>query len=212
MSSMHGGPSTLERGVIRQHISYRTMEHVDKSAKRSFCIISRFSRRVVETVAKDKANAAVTTPLSPMKSPKKQAACNTRRASTIKMKFEKFLQGLPQADNRFSNADRPHTETVHLAPIGGHHASLYNVWIHWLQKEELDQFAKRGKADFRPQISLKTAQRTMKTFKLGYQAPMKDVCADTELYNLQILPMHRPNFSSVLRNVTTSPPPKPIHF
>ena len=26
----------------------------------------------------------------------------------------------------------------------------------------------------------------MKTFKLGYQAPMKDTCAEYELYNLQI--------------------------
>ena len=65
-------------------------------------------------------------------------------------------------------------------------AFTYNVWIHWLQKEEPDQFAKRGKADFQPQVSLKTAQRTMKTFKLGYQAPMKDACAECELYNLQI--------------------------
>ena len=64
-------------------------------------------------------------------------------------------------------------------------ASPYNVWIHWLQKEEADQFAKRGKADFKPHISLKTAQRTMQTFKLGYQTPMKDTCAKCELYNLQ---------------------------
>ena len=26
----------------------------------------------------------------------------------------------------------------------------------------------------------------MKTFKLGYQAPLKDTCAECELYNLQI--------------------------
>ena len=31
-----------ERGVIRQRISHRTVEHVDKSAKRTFCIVSRF--------------------------------------------------------------------------------------------------------------------------------------------------------------------------
>ena len=111
---------------------------------------------------------------------------NTRSASAIKLRFEKFLQGLPQADNRFSDANRPHTEMVHLAPVGGSRASPYNMWIHWLQKEEPDQFAKRGKADFQPQISLKTAQRTMQTFKLGYKAPMKDVCAECELYNLQI--------------------------
>ena len=42
MSSMHSGTSTLERGVIGQRISCRTVEHVDKSAKHSFCITSRF--------------------------------------------------------------------------------------------------------------------------------------------------------------------------
>ena len=154
--------------------------------KTQFLHYFKISRRVVETVAKEKANAAIATTLSPMKSPQKQAAGNTRRVSAIKMKFDKFLQGLPQADNQFSEPARPHTETVHLAPVGGRRASPYNVWIHWLQKEEPDQFAKRGKADFKPQISLKTAQRTMWTFKLGYQAPMKDACAECELYNLQI--------------------------
>ena len=75
-------------------------------------------------------------------------------SKAIKMKFEKFLQVLPQAENRFSDATRPSTEMVHLAPVGGRRASPYNVWIHWLQKEEADQFKKRGKADFKPQISL----------------------------------------------------------
>ena len=45
-------------------------------------------------------------------------------------------KGLPQADYRFSDANRPHTETVHLAPVGGRRALPYNVWIHWLQKED----------------------------------------------------------------------------
>ena len=71
-----------------------------------------------------------------MKSPQRKAKVNTRRASAIKLRFEKFLQGLPQADNRFSDANGPHTETVHLAPVGGRRASPYNVWIHWLQKQE----------------------------------------------------------------------------
>ena len=44
---------------------------------------------------------------------------NTRHASPIKLRFEKFLQGLPHADNHFSDANRPHTETVHLAPCWG---------------------------------------------------------------------------------------------
>ena len=107
-------------------------------------------------------------------------------SKAIKMKFEKFLQALPQAENRFSDAAWPSTEMVHLAPVGGRRASAYNMWIHWLQKEEADQSAKRGKADFKPQISLKTAQSTMQTVKLGYQVPMKDTCAECELYNLQI--------------------------
>ena len=51
-----------------------------------------------------------------------------------------------------SDAACPATDMVHLAPVSGHHASPYNVWIHWLQNEEPDQFAKRGKADFMPQI------------------------------------------------------------
>ena len=85
------------------------------------------SRRVAESLAKDKADVAVATPLSPMKRPQKKATDNTRRASAIKLKFEKFLQGLPQADNRFSDANWRHTETVHLAPAGGRRASPYNV-------------------------------------------------------------------------------------
>ena len=141
-----------------------------------------------------------------MKSPQKQAVDNTRRASSINMKFGNFLQGLPQADNRFSDADWPHTETVHLAPVGGRRASPYNVWIHWLPKEEPDQFAKRGKADFKPQISLQTAQRTMKTFKLGYQAPMKDACASSLLRHVP-----RSISGSALKNVNTYPPP-PTHI
>ena len=42
MSSMHSGTNTPERGGIRLLILYRIVEHVDKSAKRSFCIILRF--------------------------------------------------------------------------------------------------------------------------------------------------------------------------
>ena len=154
--------------------------------KSQFLHYFKISRIVVESVAKAKAAAAIATPLSPMRSPEKKAVVNTRRAAPVKLRFEKFLQGLPQAENRFSDAARANTDTVHLAPVGGRRASPYNVWIHWLQNEEPDQFAKRGKADFQPQISLKTAQRTMKTFKLGYQAPLKDTCAECELYNLQI--------------------------
>ena len=52
----------------------------------------RISRRVVETVAKGKGNAAVASPLSPMKSPQRQAKLNTRRASAIKLRFEKFCK------------------------------------------------------------------------------------------------------------------------
>ena len=133
--------------------------------KTQFLHYFKISPIVVEGVAKAKVAAAVDSPLSPMKSPQKQGSDNVRRTSAIKAKFEKFLQALPQTENRFSDAARASTETVHLAPMGGRRASPHNVWIHWLQKEEAYQFAKRGKADFKHQISLKTAQRTMKTFK-----------------------------------------------
>ena len=114
--------------------------------------------------------------------------------------------------------DKICTETVHLAPVGGRRASPYNVWIHWLQKEEPDQFAKRGKADFQLQVLLKTAQWTMKTFKLGYQAPMKDVCAECELYNpqirsappaLEVAMFRRRARSLFLFEVCGAPPPPP---
>ena len=83
-----------------------------------------------------------------LESPTKQAASNTLQSSSIKVKLEKFLQSLPQADNRFSDAASPHTETVHLAPIGGRCASAYNMWVHWRRTAEAEQFAKRGKPDF----------------------------------------------------------------
>ena len=114
--------------------------------KSQFLHYFKISRIVVESVAKAKAAAAIATPLSPMRSPEKKAVVNTRRAAPVKLRFEKFLQGLPQAENRFSDAARANTDTVHLAPVGGRRASPYNVWIHWLQNEEPDQFAKRGKA------------------------------------------------------------------
>ena len=44
----------------------------------------------------------------------------------MKIKFEKFLQALPQAD---SDAAWPHTDIVHLAPIGRRRSSPYHVWI-----------------------------------------------------------------------------------
>ena len=43
----------------------------------------------------------------------KEGAVNTRQTRLIKQKFENFLQSLPQADNRFSDAARPHSATVH---------------------------------------------------------------------------------------------------
>ena len=167
---------TRKRGhQTRYFVPYRGSRR--EICKTQFLHYFKISRKIVQSVTKVKAAAAVVSPLRPMQSPNNKGADNTRTTSAIKMKFEKFLQALPQAENRFSDAARPRTDMVHLAPVGGHRASLYNVWIHWLQNEEADQFAKRGKADFKPLISLKTAQRTMKTFKLGYQAPMKDTCA-----------------------------------
>ena len=163
--------NTLGLHVVLYFVPYRGSRR--QICKSQFLHYFKISRIVVESVAKAKAAAAIATPLSPMRSPEKKAVVNTRRAAPVKLRFEKFLQGLPQAENRFSDAARANTDTVHLAPVGGRRASPYNVWIHWLQNEEPDQFAKRGKADFQPQISLKTAQRTMKTFKLGYQACLR---------------------------------------
>ena len=142
--------STPERGGTQT--TYFVPYH---GSRRQFCKTQfshyfKISRNVVQSVAKAKATAAVASPLSPMKSPQKKGVDNVRRTSAIKAKFEKFLQALPQAENRFSDATRPSTEMVHPAPVGGRRASPYNVWIHWLQKEEADQFTKRGKADFKP--------------------------------------------------------------
>ena len=144
---------TIKRGHRTKYfVPYRGMRR--EICKTQFLHYFKISKFVVESVAKTKAAAAMSNPLSPMKSPSKKAASNTARSSPIKVKFEKFLQSLPQADNRFSDAARPHTETVHLAPIGGRRASAYNVWVHWLRTEEAEQFAKRGKVDFKPLISL----------------------------------------------------------
>ena len=41
----HSGTSTLERGGIRQLISYRTVGHIDKSAKHSFALLQDFTQR-----------------------------------------------------------------------------------------------------------------------------------------------------------------------
>ena len=107
---------TIKRGHRTKYfVPYRGMRR--EICKTQFLHYFGISRFVVESVAKTKAAAAMSNPLSPMKSPSKQAASNTARSSPIKLKFEKFLQSLPQADNRFSDAARPHTETVHLAPI-----------------------------------------------------------------------------------------------
>ena len=47
-----------------------------------------------------------------MKSPWKKGVDSVWRPSAIEAKFEKFLQALPQAGNRFSDATRPSTEMV----------------------------------------------------------------------------------------------------
>ena len=155
---------TRKRGHLTTYfVPYRGARR--QICKTQFLHYFKISRTIVQSVAKAKAAAAVVSPLSP-KSPQKLGAENICRASAIKANFEKFLQALPQAENHFSDAAWPSTEMVHLAPVGGRRGSPYNVWIHWLQTEEADQFAKRGKADFKSQISVKTAQRTMQTFKL----------------------------------------------
>ena len=51
--------------------------------KTQFLHYFNISRVVVESVAKTKAAAAMSTPLSPMKSPRKQAVSNTTRSSPI---------------------------------------------------------------------------------------------------------------------------------
>ena len=129
MKYQHQQKYTIRRGHQPKYfVSYRGM--CRQICKTHFLQYFNISRTVVQSVAKAKAAAASTSPLSPVKSPTKKAISNTRRGSSIKVKFE-FLQSLPQADNRFSDAARPHTETVHLASIGGPRASAYNVWVHW---------------------------------------------------------------------------------
>ena len=93
------GPAAPPWGHQTTYLS-RTVEHVDKSAKRRFCIISRFHAELSKLWPRTREMRLLPAPLSPMKSPQRKAKVNTRRASAIKLRFEKFLQGLPQADNR----------------------------------------------------------------------------------------------------------------
>ena len=53
--------------------------------KTQFLHYFKISKFVVESVAKTKAAAAMSNPLSPMKSPRKQAASNATRSSPIKV-------------------------------------------------------------------------------------------------------------------------------
>ena len=48
-----------------------------------------------------------------------QATSNAARTSDAKAKFIAFVERLPQAENRFSDAARAQTETVTLAPLDG---------------------------------------------------------------------------------------------
>ena len=94
---------TRKRGhQTRYFVPYRGSRR--EICKTQFLHYFSISRTGVQSVAKAKAAAAVVGPLHPMQSPKKQGAVNTRRTSAIKMKFEKFLQALPQAENRFSDS------------------------------------------------------------------------------------------------------------
>ena len=98
----------------------------------------------MESVAKPKVAAVVAPPLK----------VHRKRPQIPHEEPRESKGSLLQADNSFNGAARPHTEMVHLATVGGRHASPYNVWIHWLQNEEPDQFVKRSKADFDLQISV----------------------------------------------------------
>ena len=89
---------TINRGHRTKYfVPYKGMRR--EICKTQFLHYFKISKFVVESVAKTKAAAAMSNPLSPMKSPRKQAGSNTTRSSPIKVKFEKFLQSLPQADN-----------------------------------------------------------------------------------------------------------------
>ena len=81
---------TIKRGHRTKYfIPHRGMRR--QICKTQFLHYFKISR-IVETVAKTKAAAAMSTPLSPMKSPSKKATSNTTRSSPIKVKFENFLQ------------------------------------------------------------------------------------------------------------------------
>ena len=95
--------------------------------KTQFLHYFRISRKVVQSVAKAKATAAGANPLSPMKSPQKQGGANVQRTSAIKQKFEKFLQALPQAENRFSDAARPSTDNEDIGIPGAHEGYMCGV-------------------------------------------------------------------------------------
>ena len=100
--------------------------------------------------------------------------------TSIKTKVEKLLQALLQADNRFSDAAWPHTETVR-GPIWWTMCDPFQRVT-----DEPDQFAKMWENRFQASNFVESGSVDIKTFQLGYQPPMKEVCADCELYNLPI--------------------------
>ena len=51
--------------VIRQRILFRTVEHVDKSAKRSICIISRFHAELSKLWPRTRHKRLLLAPLAP---------------------------------------------------------------------------------------------------------------------------------------------------
>ena len=77
---------SIKRGHRTKYfVPYRGMRR--EICKTQFLHYFKISKFVVESVAKTKAAAAMSNPLSPMKSPRKQAASNATRSSPIKVKF-----------------------------------------------------------------------------------------------------------------------------
>ena len=71
---------SIKRGHRTKYfVPYRGMRR--EICKTQFLHYFKISKFVVESVAKTKADAAMSNPLSPMKSPKKQAASNTTQIS-----------------------------------------------------------------------------------------------------------------------------------
>uniref|UniRef100_A0A7S4G2A0 Uncharacterized protein n=1 Tax=Eutreptiella gymnastica TaxID=73025 RepID=A0A7S4G2A0_9EUGL len=97
---------TIKRGHRTKYfVPYRGMRR--EICKTQFLHYFGISRFVVESVAKTKAAAAMSNPLSPMKSPSKQAASNTARSSPIKLKFDDMFAHRSESCRKCRKVPKP---------------------------------------------------------------------------------------------------------